>query len=474
LVARARAPIAAIGISSAGAWEIFMLSRHARWFQGIEGWFYLPLSRPIGTVFAWTVLLFAATATLAALVWSPRQGPWYRVGLLVAAGLGMLIGFALIENRGLFAIRDRFLHAGHSEFARTAASGLTIHDVLYRYEPLVSSGQLGPFERTKPPGTLLFYVLSERFAHGLLPFADDRERLEWSATFATFTWPVFSMLSLVPLFVLGRAVADTERAIWACSLSIAIPSFLLITMHTDQVLFPLLVNSALACAVLAGLRNDFLIGIFTGILGYVAVFCSFGLVAALPLLLACVLIGAAANPTSGRSPFASSCRTCVALAVGAATSWATASATLGYDVRRRYEVAIRAHVAWKAWTGTGHEVRHFAWVNSLEFALWIGAPIAVLLIAGSVLGFEDAMRSRRPTALFAATTLAATIVALAWFGRTKAESARLWLFLAQPACLAASLTLQQLFPRRGRMALGAVWLTQFVIILDMKRFQDFW
>jgi hypothetical protein len=463
----------AVGIFSAGAWEAFMLSRHARWFHSIEGWFYSPLARPIGPIGAWSVLLFSALAVLAA-VMRNRADPWRRVGLLVAAGVGMLVGFALIENRGLFAIRDRMLHTGHSEFARTATSGMTIHDVLYRYEALVSSGQLGPFERTKPPGTLLFYMLTERLARSLLPFADNRERLEWFATFATFTWPAFSMLSLVPLFILARAIADVERAIWACALSVAVPSFLLITMHTDQVLFPLLVNAAMACAALAGLRDDIRIGLFAGILGYLGVFCSFGLIAAMPLLPACAILGAVARPMRSRSRLASSLQVCAALAVGAAISCAVARAILGYDVRHRYEVAIRAHVAWKGWTGTVYEVRHFAWMNILEFAVWIGAPIAVLLIVGAVLGLDDVVRTRRPTALVVATALATTIVLLAWFGRTKAESARLWLFLAQPACLVASLTLQRLFPSHGRIALAAVWLIQFVIILDIKRFQDFW
>jgi len=470
---RAGPPAAAFGICGAAACEAFMLSLHARWFQGVEGWFYLPLARPIGPISAWVVLAFSALAVLAAVARN-RAAAWWRVGLLVIAGVGMLVGFALIESRGLFAIRDRVLHAGHSEFARTATSDLTIHDVLCRYEALVSSGRLGPFERTKPPGTLLFYVLTERIGRSLLPFSDPSERLEWFATFATFTWPGFSMLSLVPLFLLGRAIADVERAIWACALSTAVPSFLLITMHTDQVLFPLLVNAAMACAAWAALRDDIWMGVLSGILGYLAAFCSFGLIAAMPLVLACVIFGTVARPMRSRSSFVSSLRVCAASAVGAGTSWAAASAMFGYDVRHRYEVAIRAHVAWKGWTGTVDEIRHFAWMNVLEFAIWIGAPIAILLIVGAMLGLDDLVRSRRPTALIVATALATTIALLAWFGRTKAESARLWLFLAQPACLVASLTLQRLFPSHGRIALAAVWLIQFVIVLDIKRFQDFW
>ncbi len=449
-----------------------MLSLRAPWFQSIEGWFYLPIARPIGPMSAWCVLALSALAVLAAVVRN-RADPWWRVGVLAAAGLGMLVGFALIEGRGLLAIRDRVLHAGHSEFARTAASGVTMHDVLHRYEALVSSGQLGPFERTKPPGTLLFYVLTERIGRSLLPFSDPDERLEWFATFATFTWPGFSMLSLVPLFILGRAIADVERAIWACALSTAVPSFLLITMHTDQVLFPLLVNAAMACGAWAALRDDLRMGFLSGILGYLAAFCSFGLIAATPLVVACIILGAVARPMRSRSIFVSSLRMCAAAAVGVGTSWAAASTMFGYDVRHRYDVAIRAHVAWKGWTGTIDEIQHFAWVNVLEFAIWIGAPLAVLLMVGAVLGLEDRVRSRRPTALMVAIALATTIALLAWFGRTKAETARLWLFLAQPACLVASLTLQRLFPSRGRIALAVVWLIQFAIILDIKRFQDF-
>jgi hypothetical protein len=385
----------------------------------------------------------------------------------------MVVGFALIEDRGLLALRDRLLNAGHSEFARTAASGISIHDVLHRYESLVSSGQLGPFERSKPPGTLLFYVLTERLDHALLPFGSDGERLAWLATFATFTWPVVSMLSLAPLFVVGRALADTERALWACALSIATPSFLLITMHTDQVLFPLLVNATLACGTLAGARNDLRLGFCAGILGYLTAFCSFGLLSAAPLFLTCVVLGATVRPLVGPPWLLTAFRIFCGFAAGIGASWGAARLILGYDLQHRYKIAVNAHVAWKGWTGEAHEVAHFAWLNVFEFSIWIGLPVALLAAIGALIGLVDFTRLRRPRASLVATVLVATIAMLAWFGRTKGESARLWLFLAQPACLAASLTLQRLFPRRSRVMLAAVWLTQFVIVLDVKRFQDF-
>ncbi len=146
---------------------------------------------------------------------------------------------------------------------------------------------------------------------------------------------------------------------------------------------------------------------------------------------------------------------------------------LGYDVRRRYAVALGAHLAWKQWRGSAYEVQHFAWLNLLEFALWLGAPVALLAVSAAVVGLVESVRRVRPSPGSFATAWLATVGLLAWFGRTKAESARLWLFLVQPACLAASLALHRAFPRKGRLALGAVWVTQFLVVLSMKLFQDF-
>jgi hypothetical protein len=164
--------------------------------------------------------------------------------------------------------------------------------------------------------------------------------------------------------------------------------------------------------------------------------------------------------------------------------------------------------------GTEHEIQHFAWLNTLEFALWIGFPVALLVLVGAILGIAHSRSARHwrarvslffgapapqaclsgphprkeegferdltPSAgtrsareLLFATATALTIVVLAYLGRTKAESARLWLFLAQPMCLAAGLTLHRLFGEQSRFALAIVWLAQFVIVLDIKRFQDF-
>jgi hypothetical protein len=468
----ARRALFAMPVLGVGVVELLVLSRYSWVFQHLQGWFYLPTARTIGPASAWAVLLVAALATFFAINCS--AAPRWRVALLVAAGVGMLVGFAMIENRGLFAIRDRVLNAGHSEFARTAASGISFHDVATRYESLVSSGQFGPFERSKPPGTLLFYLLTERIGHSLLPFTSDHERLDWLATFATFTWPVVSMLSLVPLFFIGCMIADAECALSACALSIAAPSFLLITMHTDQVLFPGIINGTLACATLAARQSSVKLGFCAGMLGYLAVFCSFGLMGAAPVLLACVVLGAATRSTHRVRVWLTALRVYCAIGIGIVTSGIIARVVLGYHVFHRYDVAISGHLAWKLWAGTKYEVWHFAWLNTLEFVVWVGTPIALLVLVGAVLGLVELARTRSPNDVLLATAVTATVVLLAWFGRTKAESARLWLFLVQPMCLAASITLHRMFPKHSRLALAGVWITQFAIVLEIKRFQDFY
>jgi hypothetical protein len=77
-------------------------------------------------------------------------------------------------------------------------------------------------------------------------------------------------------------------------------------------------------------------------------------------------------------------------------------------------------------------------------------------------------------ALTLALTL--TIVILAVFGKTKAETARLWLFLSPFIALAAAHGLGQLAPYSKR--LSALWLTflvaaQFLTNVAILRYQEF-
>ena len=98
----------------------------------------------------------------------------FKLLLLFLLGVSLQFGFAFIEERGLDAIRDRMVDTGHAEFATIAVQQDSLLYVASHYESLIESGQLGEYAPSKPPGTLLFYMVTEKLA-GVLAADDDTD-----------------------------------------------------------------------------------------------------------------------------------------------------------------------------------------------------------------------------------------------------------------------------------------------------------
>ncbi len=429
------------------------------WLVKTPGWFWGFEDKP----FAMPVLVAAAAvASVALLTWVVRAdtvNAWARLLIVFLTGAAIQHGLALSEGRGLNGMRDRIVYTGHAELVVVAVTHPNAVELIENYEQWATSGELGVFAPSKPPGMLLFYVLTDRVAQALNATSDPEERLEQVRTLAAWTWPFISMLAILPLFILSRIIAR-DSALAACVLFVAVPSVQLITLHTDQVLFPLVSLSSAALVALSFTKRNWALAVAAGASIYLAAFVSF------PLAASGLIAAIAAEKETG-SFIAPERPSWVQWAIkqpvpflilGVLIAGWLFAALFDYDVLTRYQNALAHHSAWRTWRERPIEYIHYGLLGLTEFALWLGLPIATLTLT-----------SVKRENLFTVALLCVLLL-LAAFGKTKAEVARLWLFLMPLACIPAAQALQRL---NLRLLLPAVLSLQALLVLATKRYQDF-
>ncbi|MCP5021274.1 MAG: hypothetical protein GY930_05820 [bacterium] len=447
-------------------------------FNTLQHWFWIHPPKPIahiGLPFA----MAGVSLLVAFLVLQQRIPVVVSLLLLVGLGTGLQYGFALLEGRGLTALEDRITLSGHAEFATIAVQQGDIPRVLVHYEELLESGELGQFAKSKPPGVLLFYMLTDRVAGWLSPEVglDDPEeaRLQALRRIATYTWPLFSLLVLIPLFLLARLLLGENAARVTCLLYTVVPSANLITLHTDQVLFPLFFVGSLYLSSVAFSRNRWIPGLLAGACSYLAIYLSFALILTAPFMIGLGYLICIRDERPGvLSRFSKSL---LAIGLGALALDVLFRVFLGYDAPLRNQNALAHHAQWKQWTSALKPTLYFAALALTEFSVWVGVPVA--LLAGYQVrpllrpGFWSRVHSSRAVLIGFGPVLFSLITILALLGKTKGEVARLWLFLMPLACMAASITLTERYASR-RWATWLVFALQWITVLLIKTRQDFW
>jgi len=448
-------------------------------FAGLPRWFWDFSGKPAGSPAVLAALVGLPLATLATIVRTPERTRLH-LALLFLLGVALQFALALTEYRGLAALRDRMVYTGHAEFAEQAVRVDDVGRLVREYEPLVAGGELGRYAPSKPPGQLLLYVATERMANAAQPEAGRGARLRRLRTFAAWTWPLASMFGLFPLFHLGRLLADEDTTIRAGLLYVFVPSVQLVTLHTDQAFFPLLFLVPLALAAEGGRRGSGSLGAAAGVFAFLAAFGSFGLLPALPL--AAVLVVAVARDrgtddamdgAGGKPWYGQAARAGAGLLAGFVLSYAAFRVLLGYDALVRFRRATAYHEAWKGGTSGFLADLGFAYVDAIEFALWLGLPLAALAVLAAARSLRRVVQGTIPAADVLGLAVAAVLLVLAVFGKTQGEVARLWLFLVPLVCLAAAREAGYLFGSRPGRAFALLLLLQGGTVYLMKRFMDF-
>ena len=432
-------------------------------FQLLPHWFWSLRLKELGN---WWVLF-----PLAAVLWvtfhqifsEPARNARNML-LLILAGTLVQYGIVAMDGNAIDGLWHRLLDTGHGEFPRVASDQIDLLRVIAGYDDMLTEGQLADYPfGTKPPGMLVFFVLCARLAD-LLPFSGTS--LEQLSTLATLLFPVLTYVALVPLYMVCRQYVGTKEAWVPCCLYIALPNLVLMNMHLDQFLLPQLGLWFALALIVAQRRGSALVGVLSGVLLYLSLFVSFSLIALLALVPAMLI-----ERGTGRS---NATRTTIYLILGFAGSYGLLYAIADYSAVERFAAAVGRHSQWKVETWGVLTVVYFAVLNTVEFALWCGVPVAILCAAElyrsarSIWTTEQVAEERT-----LGVALLVTGGFLVLFGRTVGETGRLWLFLAPQVAFCAGATLSRLMPHRLLAGTAAMVALQMAVILTLKRHQDF-
>ncbi len=448
-----------------------ILAFHLPVLTGLQGWFWEFFPKPWGSIPLVGLLLSVSFLSVYVVLRAQRRYA-AKLVLLISLGAGLQFGFALLEGRGMEAVRNRMVDTGHAEFARVAVRQESIFHTLTHYEQLLDSGELGEFAHSKPPGTLFCYLLTHKLAQLVASQDDYEERVGRLVVVAGFLWPLLTYLVLIPLYHFAALIWEKETAILACVLYLFVPSVNLMTLHTDQVFFPLMFMTPLLVAGIACRRNRLAIALCAGVMIYLAIWFTFALMFVLPFVAGlCYVWYRPQGATWYNGP---AIRVLLGVGLGILACDVLFRVVLDYDIVERFGNAMKYHMAWKGWDPALKYTVYYAGLNLLEFVLWVGIPISILACV-SFHGSVAQYLAQRRLSLASLQPLVfwGTLLLIAFFGRTKGEVARLWLFMVPYMCMLAAYAISKSGKERQPLLIGIVVFLQWGTVYLTKVNQDF-
>lgn len=466
---------------------LLTLASLVKWWRGfpglneIPGWFYRTNDvTPVGPVLAVVTAAFAPTAVRYARRAARRNQHVRALVVLVFLGAAVQSTTHFLVPAGLEQAFER-LTVGHGEFLRVATQRKnSLLETLRDYDDLYEQRALGVFAGSKPPGTLGTYIVLDKLSRLrpvtelLTPLVEHASRsphvrdVPRSAALALVLFPLLTFVAIVPLVWLGRMLFDDDESGYdAALLAYSTPALLLIDLHLDGSLFPLLGVTSVALAVHAARKQRWWAALVGGCVGMLGTYCSYA-------LLTCLLIGAGAAVLpaiqayrlhrNGRALLKASLTALTYLA-GALITLLVLVYALEFEPVRRFDSALAFHVAWKAAVPTDL----WRWLSLVEFGLYVGAPLCLALVALTMAALPALSRdANATTSSLLALGISATLAVLAWKQGTN-EVARLWLFMVPFIGLSVAGGIQQWFagPARKRLIHRMV-VAQLLLTLVMK------
>ena len=406
-----------------------------------HGWFYRPAERELGSL-----AVLGSVAALAALLLTVGRRLGRRgatapaLALLCAGGFVVHLGaYTAVDDRGWDGVWQR-VGEGHGEFARVAAARRgAVLETLLDYEALAGAGRLEGYARSKPPGSLAVYMVVDALARHpviwrvLTPLRMSAQQhprtsdIAGAAALIALLFTLGSALTIVPLLYLARGLFGADQIGYdAGLLYVTCPAFMVIGFHLDNALFPAVVVTACALAARGARRDDLAASAGAGVVSGLAIYLSFGLLAAAGLALGCVMVVAAERAATlgwrdGVRPLARH-----GGAVIGVTALTVAVLAIGLDFAplEGSERAIAFHARWKAWVPTAR----WRWMSVVELAFHFGVPAVLAFVVELALALAW-RRARAPMGpLLFALGLVASLTVFAIVSGTN-EMARLWMFL---------------------------------------------
>jgi hypothetical protein len=183
-------------------------------------------------------------------------------------------------------------------------------------------------------------------------------------------------------------------------------------------------------------ERSFFLGLVAGAGIYIAVFVSFSLLPILGLAPGWLMLDYAfAREERALTDLV---RPALGTLVGVAVMWIGAAVLFGYSPLIRYSAAFELHRALKEFEVSAGSLLYYLILNNLDFLMWSGAAMLILLAYGTLRQVGEATRGR-PSAMGAlAGAYGLTFIGVNLLGQTRGEVGRIWIYLLPLGAVIAS------------------------------------
>lgn len=444
-------------------------------FKSVPGYFWhfmQFIDKPLGNL--WLIVpVVGLTILIVSIVMQRPQRRRLNLLLLILLGYTIQMSLGFMEGRGLDGLRSRMVMTGHAEFAEIAAAEGDLLKVVTRYEELCRDNESVRYANTKPPGQLLFYMLTQKISNLLAPQSTPADRFIRLVTFASYAYPLLSYLVIIPMLYFCRLFMEGKHAILPSILYLFVPSVTLVTLHLDQVLYPALSMLCLCFIAYASHKRSLALALLSGAVAYLALFVSFSLLPMIPLALIVASI-CVCRSHEKENRLRGYGKMLAGFVAGLLVLLVMFKLLLNYDPLLQFQNVMSFHEAWKAWEpGTKNTVL-FAFLNYVEYACWVGLPIATVYLANAGRAVKETATRQINAMNLLSLSVVVVLVFLGLFGRTKGEVGRLWIFMAPLVCVFVCHELAHRFKDKLPWAFGLLLTMQLITTLAIKRYQDFW
>ncbi len=490
-------------VTTLAVWTILFFQ--IPFFTELPSWFWYFNTQPLNApIFLLPIIILPFASYI--LLKRTSKKPLYLLILLIILGASYQFSFNFLEGDALNGLRSKKRSSGHSEFVTLASYQGNPLTLMKNYEELVRPYNerkkekkdsvdtlkntdsfanfdffkiifLGKFARSKPPGLSLIYIASDRISQAINQGKTYYERGARLLTFISVTWPFIAYLVLIPLFYFTKRIIDAETAKIACLFYSIVPSVNLIILHTDQAFFPLFFMTLLAASAVAFSKKKPLLAAPIGVLTYLIIFCSFGLVFTAPFVMA-LLYALSLDKQTGKPDIPYLTKSLLYYALGFLAADIFFRLTLNYDILVRYTTAVHHHREWKYWSWAPKEMLGAGLTNITEYILLVGIPMIGLAVMNSLRHTKTTLKNCLTFKWFAYKDILSLltiliILFLCFFGQTRGESSRLFLFLVPLVCILAANETKQRFNTKNWFIPLCITLQVGTAIL-IKLYQDFY
>lgn len=355
-----------------------------------------------------------------------------KILILVIIGYLLMIGFAAIEGDPYQVLYEKRYISGHRNYIAVAARNEGGVEFLFDYEAALSHDR---FFATKPPGVYLLY--RGILGLGSLVFPVDGYEEKYDAINHTIMllFPILSLCTAIVAEKLTSRFTRIKPSLLPSYLLIITPNFLLLICTIDQAIVPLLFSFGILFGAYAITHQSWTKSVLFGCYIYLCLYFSFSLLPMILMFGLWILLEIIRDWKNLH--LTKYLKFAVGITIGFVLFYILFLIIFNYSPIQRYQNAITIHEVQRLQPGSIKQYLNMYLLNNIEFATWIGLPLAVTILFSMITSLMNFVWGHWKSIDSLAIAFTGTYFFVNQFGNTLSEVGRLWIFFVPFMCIFA-------------------------------------